>query len=79
MPHGKETTHTPTAAAARPLAATAHPANVTQDAARSCVSTGAPTLLKDDMIASLPGADALAEPDDPDDDDSDDEDDYDED
>ena len=54
--------HTPTAAAARPLAAATYLANVTQDAATSRASTGAPTLPKDNMVASLPGAGALTEP-----------------
>jgi hypothetical protein len=44
------------------MAATAQPANVTQDAASSRASTGAPTLPTDDTVASLPGAVAPAEP-----------------
>ena len=60
MPLGKETP--PLAASARPLAATAQLANVTQDAARSRASTGAPTSPTDGTVASLPGVGALAEP-----------------
>jgi hypothetical protein len=52
----------PPAAAARPLATATPPASVTNDAARSRASTGAPTLPLDDAVAPLPGVNASDEP-----------------